>query len=98
MAVRVSLGAGRLRILAMLLTESLVPALAGGMMGIVIAIGATRTVGSVQLPIGIPLEFDFTLDPRVLGFAVVQLVTGAERASRSRQYCRCSGSGRVNTS
>jgi predicted permease len=77
MAVRISLGAGRGRILAMLLTESLVPALAGGLLGIVVAIGATRTVGSVQLPIGIPLEFDFTLDPRVLGFATLVSVLSA---------------------
>ncbi len=77
MAVRISLGAGRRRLLAMLLTESLVPALAGGLLGIVIAVGATRTLATVRLPIGIPLEFDFTMDPRVLGFATLVSVLSA---------------------
>ena len=71
MAVRVSLGASRRRLIGMLLTESLIPAVAGGLLGIAVAVGATRTLETVQLPIGIPLEFDFALDSRVLLFATL---------------------------
>jgi predicted permease len=68
MAVRASLGAGRLRLIAMLITESLLPALAGGTAGILLAIAASRAMGTFSLPMGIPIEFDFSVDHRVLAF------------------------------
>ncbi len=70
-AVRTALGASRRRLLAMFLAESLLPGLAGGGLGIAVAWIATRSMSSVSLPIAIPIHFDFGLDTRVLGFALV---------------------------
>jgi predicted permease len=77
MAIRISLGAGRRRLVMMLLTESLLPALSGGALGIAIAVGATRSLNSVRLPLGVPLEFDFALDLRVLAFATLLAVAAS---------------------
>ena len=82
MTVRAALGAGRLRLVRQVLTESLVLAAAGCLLGIVLAsFGAdalTRVVTSGRMP-GMPvhLEIQPQLDLRVLLFAVgVSLVTG----------------------
>ncbi len=70
-AVRTALGASRRRLLGMFLAESLLPGLAGGVLGIAVAWIATRAMSSVSLPIAVPIHFDFGLDGRVLGFALV---------------------------
>ena len=70
-AVRTALGASRRRLLAMFLAESLFPGLAGGGLGIVVAWIAARAMSSVSMPIAIPIHFDFGIDLRVLGFALV---------------------------
>jgi len=74
MAVRASLGASRRRLVSMLLAESLLPALAGGAAGILLTLLATRAIGTMRLPVGIPIEFDFSVDHAVLGFALVASV------------------------
>jgi putative ABC transport system permease protein len=68
--VRAALGAGRGRLVRMLLVESALVAMAGGAAGMLAARAAISTIGTVSLPVGVPLEFDFSLDPRVLLFAV----------------------------
>ncbi len=68
-AVRLALGASRRQIVAMLVTEGLVPGLAGGFIGVVLASFAANAISSVPLPFGIPLRFDFTVDVPVLAFA-----------------------------
>ena len=69
-AVRTALGASRRRLLGMFLVESLLPGLAGGVLGMLVAWIATRAMSSVALPIAIPIQFDFGLDGRVLIFAL----------------------------
>jgi predicted permease len=76
LAVRSAIGGGRVRILAQLLTESLMYALAGGLLGVVVAIGGVRAF-EVWNPSGIPLIERVAVDGRVLVFALaVSLLTG----------------------
>jgi predicted permease len=90
MAVRAALGAGRARLVRQLLTESLLLALAGGAAGLLLGAWASRLLGSIQLRTDLPIRLEFSLDWRVLFYALgAALVTGivvgiipALRASR----------------
>lgn len=76
-AVRLALGAGRMRLVRQLVTETLVLFLAGGLGGALIALWSTRALAAIDLPIPVPLVFDFSLDLRVFaGALLVTLVTG----------------------
>ncbi len=76
LAIRFSLGAGRVRLGRQLLTESVVLALAGGALGLVTAIGGVRLLnylGADRLPRGASIQIDGT----VLGVtALAAIVTG----------------------
>jgi predicted permease len=78
MALRLALGAGRMRIVRQLLTESLLLAATGGVLGIVFASwGSHAIVSFVSNNQPRPLTFATGLDLRVLGFTVaVSLFTG----------------------
>lgn len=68
-AVRSALGAGRGRVLRQLLTESLVLAVLGGGLGILLAQWGYRSIAAA-LPSGIPPVFEFTMDGTVLLYSV----------------------------
>jgi ABC-type antimicrobial peptide transport system permease subunit len=88
-AVRCAVGAGRLRIIRQLLTESVLLGLMGGLLGLVIAVVAIRVLRAFG-PESIPRLSEIGLDGRVLAFTfLVSLFTGivfglapALRASR----------------
>src|SRR6185369_2269655 len=76
MAIRTALGAGRMRIFRQLFTESTVLALAGGVVGLLLAIWGTSVL-STYIPEGILRMNEFSVDASVLAFTFgASLVTG----------------------
>jgi putative ABC transport system permease protein len=76
MAVRAALGAGRGRICRQLLTESVLLAVCGGALGILLAFGGLSWLKAI-LPADTPRLSTVSIDWRVLAFtAVVALLTG----------------------
>ena len=73
MAVRAALGAGRARLARQLLAESLVLAFAGGVIGVGVAVVATRTLLALN-PDTLPSMFTATVDGGVLLFSLVLTV------------------------
>ena len=77
MAVRLSLGAGRSRLVRQLLTESLVFSLLAGAAGVVLASGVIRLVNHIPFPVDVPVNPDLRLSMPVLLFSLgVSIVTG----------------------
>jgi predicted permease len=75
-AVRMSLGAGRARLIRQMLTENLLLALSGGGLGMVLASWASKGLLAMVPHGGEPLPLDLTPDARVLGFTfIVSLAT-----------------------
>jgi len=73
MAVRAALGAGRGRLIAQLLAESLVLCLFGGMAGITVAYLLLHAAAPL-VAASLPFTADLSLDLRVLGFAAVAVM------------------------
>ncbi|RMH20136.1 MAG: ABC transporter permease [Acidobacteria bacterium] len=75
-ALRIALGAGRGRLIRQLLAESTLLSLAGGALGVGLAIYGTRALVAMNAG-GIPLAEEIGVDPQVLAFALVlSLATG----------------------
>jgi predicted permease len=70
LALRMAIGAGRGDVLRAFLSESLVLAGAGGVLGVAIAMGAVRVVFGL-LPTDLPRMAEIGVDVRVLGFTAI---------------------------
>jgi predicted permease len=107
-AMRLALGAGRMRLVRQLLTESALLALIGGALGLLFAEWGARLL-LAYLPSPSDLSFNFAPDSRVLGFTLaISMLTGllfglapALRAARfdlvSMLKDRAIGSGKVGS-
>lgn len=77
MAIRISLGARRSRLVQQLLTESLMFAGASGLVGVGLAWWVIRLANKIRLPMEVDFSADLHLSPLVVAFAVgVSLITG----------------------
>ncbi|MGA9770725.1 MAG: ABC transporter permease [Blastocatellia bacterium] len=75
-AVRTALGATRWRIVRQLLTESVILSLAGGVIGVLLAVWGVNVLLAIS-PSNIPRKYEISIDGYVLAFTfAVSLVTG----------------------
>jgi predicted permease len=75
--IRLAIGASRARLIRQLLTESIALSALGAAAGLVLAIAAIQPVARFELPLPLPIAFDFTPDARVFAFtAALSIVTG----------------------
>src|SRR5262249_26306985 len=90
MAIRGALGASRLRLIRLLLSESSLIGLLGGLAGVIIALWATDMLSSVRMATDSPVRFEARPDWRVflfllgaaLGACVIAGLVPACRSSR----------------
>ncbi len=76
-AIRLAIGAGRFRIVRQLLVESLLLSLAGGVLGLILAVWTDDALLAFQPPNMMAFKVSTTPDLRILMFAtVVSLLTG----------------------
>ena len=76
-AVRLAIGAGRFRLIRLLLTESLVLALLGGLGGIAVGYAGIKFMSTFQIPTELPIKVPFRMDTRVLLAALALSVLSA---------------------
>jgi len=77
-AVRLAIGAGRSRLVRLLLTESLVLALLGGLGGVAIGYAGIAALQTFSIPAELPVRVPFRMDERVLlaslGFSLLSAI------------------------
>jgi predicted permease len=69
MAVRLALGATRARLRRQMLLESVLIALAGGVLGVLFSLWSTQALSAFHMPVPVPLDLSIAVDWRVLFFA-----------------------------
>src|SRR6185295_17126437 len=81
MALRLAVGAGRLRLMRQLIVEGLLIAAGGGAAGLLVGNGVIAMFQQFDLPTDVPLKLTFELDQRVVVFGVIVATISALAAS-----------------
>lgn len=68
-ATRLAIGSGRGRMIRQLITESILLASAGGLLGIALTVAASRYIASLRLPLPLPVDLALPMDFRVILFS-----------------------------
>ena len=76
-ALRLAIGASRGRVVAQLVTESLLLALAGGALGVAVGYAAVMLFSRIQIPTELPIAVEFRIDTRALFFSLIVAVISA---------------------
>jgi predicted permease len=71
MALRLAIGAGRGRLVRQLVTESLLIALAGGVLGLAVGYAGMTLFRQIEIPTDLPIALTFQLDRRALLFSMI---------------------------
>jgi predicted permease len=77
MALRLAIGAGRGRLVRQLVTESLLIAVVGGVLGLAIGYAGMTLFRQIELPTDLPIMLAFQMDRRALLFSLVVAVGSA---------------------
>jgi len=77
MALRIAIGAGRGRIVRQLITESLLVAAGGGLLGLGVGYAGMSLFRQIELPTDLPILLAFQMDRRALVFSLVVSVVSA---------------------
>jgi predicted permease len=77
MALRLAIGAGRGQLMRQLITESLLIALAGGILGIGVGYAGMLMFRQVEIPTDLPIVLAFRMDQRALFFSFAVAVASA---------------------
>jgi predicted permease len=77
MALRLAIGAGRGRLVRQLVTESLLIAVAGGVLGLAVGYAGMTLFRQIELPTDLPIQVAFQMDRRALLFSLAVAVTSA---------------------
>jgi putative ABC transport system permease protein len=70
-AIRLSIGAGRFRLVRQLMTESVILAISGGLAGLIFAYGGIRLLQTLNVPSDPPNVLGVQLDWRVVAFSLL---------------------------
>jgi putative ABC transport system permease protein len=77
MALRLAIGAGRGRLIRQLITESLIIAVAGGVLGLAVGYAGMTLFRQIEIPTDLPIMVAFQMDRRALLFSLVVAIASA---------------------
>jgi predicted permease len=77
MALRLAIGAGRGRVVRQLITESLLVAVAGGVLGLGVGYAGMILFRQIEIPTDLPIALPFQMDRRALLFSLAVAVASA---------------------
>jgi macrolide transport system ATP-binding/permease protein len=81
LALRLAVGASRFRLLRQLVTESLLLATGGGLLGLLLGYAVINAFRTIEYPTDIPLKLTFALDNRALAVGIVVAAASAVLSS-----------------